>query len=202
MRRPHSLPEIASAIRTAEAGYGKLKDVAERVGISLEMLKRFLSVERLHPKVKPLVSSRRIDSLNSVLYMAVLPTDDQPVVAEALLSGKLSGTDARAVAPLRGRSPRADIRKLIERVAGSRDRTVYAIVFTLGNDDLQRNVTNALREVCGDGLVAVRRSEGHQYKAVLSRPGLKNLRSAAQKGKLSLREYMKRLLSAATHDTE
>jgi len=197
VRRPHSLPEIASALLSAKAGYGGLKEVANRVGISTEMLRRFLSVNRLHPAVLPLVRARRIDSLNAVLYMTALPADDQPVVAEGLLSGKLSGTDVRALAPLRGRSPRADIRKLIERVVGSRDRTVYAIVFTMGSDDLLRSVTDALRKVCGDGLVEVRRSGGHQYKAVLSRQGLKSLRSAAQKAKLSLREYMKRLLSPA-----
>jgi hypothetical protein len=201
VRRPHSLPEIASAILAAKAGYGGLNEVANRVGISTEMLRRFLSVNRLHPAVLPLVRARRIDSLNAVLYMAALPADDQPVVAEELLSGKLSGTDVRALVPLRRRLRRANLRKLMDQVTNSRDRTVYAVVFTLGSDDQLRSVTDALKRVCGDGLVVVRRSDGHQYKAVLSRQGLKNLRSAAQKSRLSLREYMKRLLSAATHDS-
>ena len=202
VRRPHSLPEIAVAIRTAEAFYGRLKEVANRVGISTEMLRRFLSVNRLHPAVLPLVRARRIDSLNAVLYMTALPADDQPVVAEELLSGKLSGTDVRALVPLRRRLRRANVRKLMDQVTNSHDRTVYAIVFTLESIDQVRRVTDALRRQSGEGLVAVQRNGNHHYKAVLSRQGLKNLRAAASKRRLPLRDYVKRLLSAATHDTE
>jgi hypothetical protein len=200
-RRPHSLTRVAEAIHTAERGYGSQKEIARRVGISTEMLRRFLSVDDLHPKVKPLVSARRIDSLNMVHYMASMTKADQPAVAEAITNGQLSGTDVRALAPLRKRFPDADIGGLIDRVTSSRDRTVYAIVFTLENDDRLRRVTDALRRVSGGGLVAVRRNGNHHYKAVLSRQGLQDLRSAAQKSKLSLRDYMKRLLEAATGGT-
>jgi hypothetical protein len=202
VRRPHSLPEIAVAIRTAEAFYGRLKEVANRVGISSEMLRRFLSVERLHAKVLPLVEARRIDSLNAVHYMAALPAADQPTVAGALVTGKMSGTDVRALVPLRRRLPRGDIRKLISRITSSHDRTVYAIAFTLESTAQLRHVADALRRVSVEGLVTVRKNGNRHYKAVFSRQGLKDLRSAAQKSKLSLRDYMKRLLTAATHGTE
>ena len=192
-KRPHSLTRIAEAIKSAVAGYGTEREVAGRVGISTEMLRRFLSVENLHSEVKPLVTARQIDSLNMVLYMASMPKPDQPAVAEAIIGGRLSGTEVRALAPLRNRFPKADIRKLIDRVANSRDRTVYAVVFPLTNSRQLRAVADGLKQASGDGLVSVRSMGGQRYKAVFTRHGLRNLRSAARKQKLSFRNYVKRV---------
>jgi hypothetical protein len=200
-KRPHSLTRIAEAIHTAEAGYDSMKEVASRVGISTEMLQRFLSVERLHAEVKPLVSARHIDSLNMVLYMASMPRPDQPAVAKAITAGRLSGTDVRALAPLRKRFPNADIQTLIDRVTGSRDRTVYAITFSLPSARDLRPIADVLRRASGDGLVETRLVGGHHYKAVFTHRGLKNLRTAARKRKLLFRDYMKSLLPADTHDS-
>jgi len=197
-RRPHSLTRIAEAIHVAEASYGSMKEVAGRVGISAEMLRRFLSVERLNPEVKPLVAARQIDSLNMVLYMASMPKPEQPVVAAAIINGRLSGTDVRALAPLRKRFPNSDIRKLIDRVTSSRDRTVYAVVFPLPRGQDLRPTADAMKHASGGGLLTTRSLGGRRYKAVFTRQWLKNLRAAARKLRLPFRDYMRRLLTRGT----
>jgi hypothetical protein len=190
VRRPHSLLEIAAAIRAAEKGYGSLKDVAIRVGITVEMLRRFLSVEVLHPGILPLVAARRIDSLNMVHYMASLPRADQPAVAQAITDGKLTGTDVRSLAPLRKRSPRADIETLLNRITSSRDRTVYAIVLTPIRVRSLPSLRDALTRASDGGLVAIRRHDSRRFRAILTRMGLRRLRDAARARNTSLREYV------------
>lgn len=199
VKRPHSLTQIAAAIRAAENGYGSLKEVANRVGITVEMLRRFLSVERLHPKVRALAANRRVDSLNSVHYMAVLPKADQPAVADAVITGKWSGTDVRALAPLRNRNPKASIVKLMARLARSRNQTVYAIVFPLARTRDIPYVRNAFQRASSGGLLSVSSTGGPHYKAVLTRQGLSRLRAAARQEGKSLRQYVKGLLAEMHH---
>jgi hypothetical protein len=202
VRRPHSLTEIAEAIRAAEEGFGSLKEVAQRVGITVGMLRRFLSVEGLHPKVVPLVAARRIDSLNLVHYTATLPRADQPAVAEAILNGKLSGTDVRALAPLRNRLPEAGVTKLIARITSSRDRTVYAIAFTLMRANSLPRIRSAFTGASRGGLIAIRSEGSRRYKAVLTRRGLQQLRAAAREADLTLRGYVKRILTDKANDAQ
>lgn len=199
-KRPHALTDVATAIRVAEKGFGSLKEVAGRVGISTEMLSRFLSVERLHPKVLAAVASRRIDSLNPVLYMAALPKADQPVVADAVIAGQLSGTDVRALAPLRKRLPSSDIMALIRRVASSRDQTAYVIEFPLTRPSDLPAVRRAFRRASDGGLVGVRSAGDHRGKAVLTRHGLQVLRAAARKERVPFRDFVRGILPGAHHE--
>jgi DNA-binding phage protein len=196
-KRPHALPVIAEAIRAAVAHYGSLAKVASRVGISTEMLGRFLSAEKLHPEVRPLVKNRRIDSLNMVHYMAALPHDDQPAVAKAILAGKLTGTDVRALAPLRRRYPGTGISRLIDRVAKSRNTRVYVIVLPRTDKSRVRHVHERLARIAGNDEVSLRSEGSDRYAAVLTRLGLENVRRAATGSGLSLREFVSQLLEAS-----
>lgn len=64
-KRKENLVNIAKAFEYLVKNYGSLKAVAEKVGISAEMIRQFLSVLKLPVEVQELFSKREIDSVDA-----------------------------------------------------------------------------------------------------------------------------------------
>ena len=132
-----------------------------------------------------------------VHYMASLPRDDQPAVAKAILAGRLTGTDVRALAPLRHRYPETGIDRLIDRVAKSRNTRVYVIVLPRTDKSRVRHIRERLARIAGNDDVSLRSESEGRYAAVLTPLGLKKVRRAAKNSGLSFREFVSRSLEAS-----
>lgn len=68
-KRTVDIVTLSRILRRAVDKIGK-EEVANRLNISKEMIREFLSVEKLHPEIRQLVSQRRIDSVDAVREIA------------------------------------------------------------------------------------------------------------------------------------
>lgn len=83
--------------------YGSRKHVAEKLGLSTEMIREFLTVLKLPKKVQKLVSERVIDSLDVVREISSIEDKDKQIAAaEALVN--TSSKDVRDIKSLVARA--------------------------------------------------------------------------------------------------
>jgi len=195
-KRPDNLVDIARDIRSLESCLGSLRAVSELVGISVDMLNRFLSVESLTSEVKKLVEERKIDLINTVYYLRGFDAEAQRVIAAEVVADRLSGGDIRVLAPLHRSLPDVSVAELVSRVQTSRDRKVYVAYFHVSSN---REGIHALKErfteaVGADNIVALS-VEDELGILKLTPPGLKKLRQAARQRKMSLRRFVDSLVA-------
>ena len=100
-KRAADLVTVAEGIRYLVELYGSRKAVADKVGLSSEMIREFLAVLELPEPVRELVSRRDIDRLDVALEIYMLRDRDKQVTA------------AKTVADLPSKDVR-DIRRLAE----------------------------------------------------------------------------------------
>ena len=203
-KRPDNLIEIARYIRWLENDLGSLKAVSDVIRISTDMLRQFLSVERLCPEVRKLVEERKIDLVNIVHYMRNFDPEAQQTIAREVIAGQLSANDVRALAPLRKALPELTIEKLILHIQRSRNIKVYVAYFSvpLGFKDAQEALRRRFEEIVGDSEIFSFAVKDHVGTLELTSVGQKKLREAAKEHKLSLRKFVDRIVSEAGGTTE
>src|SRR5690242_2028882 len=96
-RRPLPITEIAHWLEVAVEKLGTHAAVGARIGLSAKMLRQFAAVNDLAPKVKELIASRKIDSVDAVAHLAMLSKPDQLVIANALAEKAIQTADVRGV---------------------------------------------------------------------------------------------------------
>lgn len=85
-KRNVDLLTIAKSCEYLVGLYGSQRAVADRIGISAEMIREFLTTLKLPASVQELVSSRRIDSIDIVRELSALSdSSKQSAAAEALV---------------------------------------------------------------------------------------------------------------------
>jgi hypothetical protein len=196
VRRKLSLVELAQWIETARRGLGGLRAVAERVGLSEEMLRQFATVNSLSPKVKKLVAERKIDRVDVAHRLSKLDPAEQYQVARLVAAGELDSDDVRAVITLRRSAPKIDIRDVVERVRSSRnikEHVAYlAVPLGHGNIDALRARVAA---VTGDENIRSFNVQGALGTLVLSSDGRNRLAREARARGLTKRK----LIDAIVH---
>lgn len=189
--RPDNLIDIARDIRWLEGDLGSLQKVSRTIGISTDMLRRFLSVETLCPELQKLVEQRRIDTINTLYYIRNLDAAAQMRIAEEVLADRLSTEDVRVLAPLHSALPEMPIDRLVSRVQESRDVKIYVAYFRvpLRVRDVE-GVRSRFEEIVGQNEVLSLTVEDQVGKLELTRSGSSRLREAARARKLSLRRLV------------
>lgn len=131
-RRPIGLTVVASAISELHQLYGSLDEVAQRAGVSVDMLRKFLSVARLSPKVTELVQNREIDRVMDVFWLSKVREDsDQLWLARATIQNKLKTAELRDVVTILRRNPREGAERALKRVTGGRKRIERAFAVAM-----------------------------------------------------------------------
>lgn len=82
-KRPLPLTEIAKWLQVAREKLGSYAAVANRIGLSPQMLRQFSYVQRLAEPVQRLFETRRLDSVDAVAHLAMLSPSDQKEVAHS-----------------------------------------------------------------------------------------------------------------------
>jgi hypothetical protein len=189
--RPHNLVQVARDIRLAEGKLGSLSAVSEVVGVSTDMLRQFLSVERLTPRVRMLVEQRAIDLINVIHYMSGFDAEAQEVIAHAVVDGRLSAEDVRALAPLRRRFPELPVGQLISRVEGSRDIRVYVAHFRVPDACIGPGALHKrFEEIVGADNVVSLMVKDQVATLKLTSSGRDELKAAARQRNVSLRKFV------------
>ena len=95
-KRTADLVTIARAFEYLVDLYGSRKAVADKVELSTEMVREFLTVLDLPEEVRELVSTRTIDRLDVALEIYMLKDHDKQLAAARTISG-LSSKDVRDI---------------------------------------------------------------------------------------------------------
>ncbi len=194
-KRHNNLVQIARDIRWLENDLGSLKAVSEIIGLSLDMLQQFLSVERLCPELRKLVEERKIDLINVVHYMRNFDSVAQQAIAGEVIAGRLSAEDIRVLAPLRGNLTNTNIHQLISRVQKSRNIKVYVAYFRVpeGFDDVG-SLRKRFEKIVGKTELVSLELTDNVGILELTGMGQRKLREEAKRYNLSLRRFVDKVV--------
>lgn len=193
VRRKLSLVEVAEWIDTARRGLGGIRAVAERVGLSEEMLRQFATVNALSPKVKKLVADRKIDRVDVAHRLSKLPPLEQYQVARLVAAGDLDSDDVRAVVALRRSAPDIDIRQVIDRVRSSRNIKEYVAYFPVPPASNVELLRSRIAGVVGEDNIRSLTVQVTLGTLVLNREGSIRLAETARGDGLTKRKLIDRI---------
>jgi hypothetical protein len=194
-KRRDNMIVIANDIIWLKEELGGLKNVSDLVGISPGMLNRFLSVNKLTDKLKLLVEERRIDKVSEVNSLSKFKLEEQDIIAELLITKKLSNQDLKILPPLRKRYPHEDITSLSEKIKNSANKKIYVINFYLG--DLNKD--KEYFKIYLDNLLNHKELIDLVYfnnigSIKITKEGEKILRTKAKEKHLSFKEFINTIL--------
>jgi hypothetical protein len=194
-KRHDNLVEIARQLRWLEKDLGGMNFVSKMIGISLDQIHSFLSVEKLDPEVRKLVETRQIDLINITHYMRNFDAEAQRKIAYEVTNGRLNASDIRVLAPLRINLKSTSIDQLIMRVQNARNKKVFVIYFrtpeSLDNKDKLREKFENIIGISHLVSFEIKDSIGIME---ISQNGKTKLMAQAKKTKLSLRDYVNRVI--------
>ncbi len=152
-RRKENLVIIAKAFECLVKHYGSQKAVAEKVGISAEMIRQFLSVLKLPTEVQKLFIKREIDSVDAAKELAVLKGQHKQIRMAIKIAG-VTSEDTRDIKRIfkRGTIPIDEAKRTILK-AKERDLNVFILDF---DDDTYRSIMKAARASRKDAAELVR----------------------------------------------
>jgi len=190
--RPKNIIEIAELIEFLRAKLGTYKSVAERVGVSTEMLSEFRSVRDLVPEVRQLVSKRVIDSVDLVYRISKLKPETQEAIVRQVLEGVMTGNDVRVVkSSIAGRMPE---KTALLRTIKSRNIKRYLIRFQMPKGKSAREVRRNFSKIIGVDDINFFKTEKGVVTLGVSSKGLKRLSEAAKRENKTLRKFVMSIL--------
>jgi hypothetical protein len=89
-KRSTDLVTIAKACKYLIELYGSQKSVANKVGLSTEMIREFLTTLRLPAKIQRLISERKIDSIDIVKEISAIKDPSKQIAVAHLFTSSLS----------------------------------------------------------------------------------------------------------------
>ena len=193
-KRPFSLVELASIVEDAIREAGSLESAADRISLSPGMLRQFSLAKRLDPSVKPLVETRKIDSVDAVGYLVLLGSADQQFVAKELAEKRILTSDLRAIRDQRRVMPNASIGSIVKRVKDSRSEQVYVVEFAIRGGLTKEAVGKRIATTLGPGLIAGVEIEGVIGRVLFKRSGRDELKAFAKAEGVALSKALPKLL--------
>lgn len=193
-RRPVPITEIARWLEVAVEKLGSYPAVGARIGLSAKMLRQFAAVKNLEPKVKELIASRRIDSVDAVAHLAMLSKPDQWVVANSLADKAIQTADVRGIVQLRQLEPDLPIATLLNRIIDSKTRHEYAAEFVIRGGRTRGELLSAFGAYIAPDHIIRLEIEGALGRLILSAEGKRALSKAASDLGLSLSDVIPAIL--------
>lgn len=190
--------EVVEKIDIAKEGIGSLPRVAQRIGLSYEMLREIYSLRNCSERVKRLIGEGRLNSYDILYRLSKLPASDQFAVAKAVIAGDLNSEDVRAIATLRKDLPVVSIRAIIDRIKASRNIKQYIAYFALPSQKKGVKVSwSSLKKAIGkQNIISIQEDSG-VVKLVLNVEGKRRLQEEAKSRRLTKREFIQNFIVEA-----
>jgi len=141
--RTLDLVSIAESFAFLQKLYGSQKEVAKRVGLSSEMVREFLSINKLPEEVRKLIANRTIDSIDVVKQLASIREPEQQISLAKQL-GSLNSEeirDVRRMVKVGGSSTEDAIKEIMS----TREEPLNVFVLDL-NEDIYQLLATAARK--------------------------------------------------------
>jgi hypothetical protein len=195
-KRPLPLTKIAHWLELAVAKLGTYSAVADRIGLSSKMLRQFSYVSRLSRPVQRLFDTRRLDSIDAVVHLAMLPMREQQTVARALASGEIDTADIRAVVQLRQDKQSGGINSLLKRVKESKAKQEYVAEFVVRGIPDRIRLLKAFRQHIPPGEILRLELNGALGRLAVTQKGKAALTKAARDFGVSLKRVIPMILQS------
>jgi hypothetical protein len=192
--RTRSLVELSDWLDVAVRHLGSVRAVADRIGLSPDMLRQFLSVRRLHPSVMELFARRELDSVDAATHLSRLSFDDQPFVADLLQRRQIDTSDVRAIQQLRKSSTSVSIGDLVSNVRTSRTTQEYVVDFVVRGSQEPLKVEGAIRQVFPSDQIVTLQLNGALGRLVLTKEGRRTLSASARRLRVPVKTVMNSIL--------
>jgi hypothetical protein len=180
-KRAVPLTAIADALALARRHLGSTARVAETIGLSGKMLGQFQRANDLQPKVRQLVASRAIDSVDGVVHLAQLPPEAQEFAATALAENQLDSKDLRAAVELYRLEPTTPFSRIIDRVKSSKTQQHYVAEFIVRAGRDEPELRARFEKVASPVNILDVSISGSLGRLVLNKAGYEELKSAARR---------------------
>lgn len=191
--------EVVEKIDIAKEGIGSLPKVAQRIGLSYEMLRQIYSLRNCSERVKRLIREGKLNSYDILYRLSKLPASDQFAVAKAVIAGDLNSEDVRAIATLRKDLPVVSIRAIIDRIKASRNIKHYIAYVALPPEKVpvKKVAWSRLKKALGRrNIIAIEEDNG-VVKLVLNVEGKRRLQEEAKSGQVTKREFIQNFIVEA-----
>lgn len=190
--RPNNLIEIAEDIQFLKEKLGGLEKVSELVGISTNMLNRFLSASKTSPKLKELIENRTLDNINVLHYIKKLTEKEQIFITKNFIEGKINSIDVRAIVPLRKKMIDIPIEEIINKVVKS--KTINKYIVLLNNSTSEKSLNRILSKIIDSQDYKIL-SEPKGRRIEFSESAIKTFRRLASEKRLTLKNFIKSILA-------
>ncbi len=188
--------QVADKILLLLDGFDTLSEVSERVDLSYEMLRQILSVVKCSKEVRKLVSEGKLKSYDILHRLSKLRAADQNLVAKAVVAGDLNSGDVRAIVSLRRDMPSVSIKKIIDRIKGSRNIRHYIAYFLVTSREFKpEKLRYRFDESFGERNIVSFKVDSHLGELVLNVEGKRRLQKSAKESGLTKRKFIENLVS-------
>jgi hypothetical protein len=183
--------EVVEKIEIAKKGIGSLPKVAQRIGLSYEMLRQIFSVKNCSEEVRRLTREGKLGSYDILYRLSKLPPSSQVAVARRVIAGEFTSEDVRAIVSFQRDFPRKSIESVIERIKGSRNIKQYVVYFEL---DPKRTNLSVLRlrfeKIFGKENVVSLNVDNGTGELILNVKGKNRLQEEAKNKGVTKREFI------------
>jgi hypothetical protein len=179
-KRPLPLTDIAEWLQVALGKLGSYSAVADRIGLSSKMLRQFSYVKRLSAPVQELFQNRKLDSVDAAAHLAMLPLNEQYVIAKALAENDIDTSDIRAVIQLRKAGLPGRISSLLKRVKETRSKQEYVAQFVVRGTQKHASILKAFKKHIPASSIIRLELTGSLGRLVLTERGKQALEKAAR----------------------
>jgi predicted transcriptional regulator len=172
------------------SGYTK-KQIAQVLGISVGMLNKFFSVEKLSSEVQKMIENKVIKSVALVNELAKFSKSDQIQVATLVNKHILTTHDVRALAPLRKIYSKETLESVVERLINSKDRKISVI--RIPKENLTKDISEfveLLTQIIGKKNFENLVTNETSIDVKISKTGEVLLRKEAKANKMNLSELI------------
>jgi len=196
-KRALPLTDLAHWLNIAVRKLGSYPAVADRIGLSPHMLRQFSTITRLNPKAQALFSLRKLDSVDAVVHLAMLPAKEQVAMAEALATRDIDTKDLRAAIRLRRVGAPGSIGTLLSRVKRSKTKREFVAEFVVRGNHDRKSILSAFRPYIPTDSFVRLEIKGRLGRLVLNVKG----RQALAKAAIRLGVPLKHVIPAILRET-
>ena len=195
-KRPLPLTEIALWLKIAVEKLGSYSAVADRIGLSPHMLAQFSSVRRLAKPVQRLFESRKLDSVDAAVHLAMLPMKEQETVSKVLANKDIDTADVRALVQLRQVKEHVPTKSLLRSVRDSKTKQEYIAEFdNRGSHDQGSMMREFKKYIPTDEIIRLE-IRGALGRLVLTRKGKQALLKTAKLFGATTKQIISKLLAS------
>lgn len=193
-KRIDNIVTIAGYISFLENALGSIDKVSELVGISKEMLRKFLAVDKIDKDVRELTRKRQIDSVAFVNQIKKLPPIDQKYLAELYIEGSITTEDLKAIIPYQRANKGISIENAVENVLKTKDIKTYVIVFSKPESVEETKIKEYFDNLIGQDNIYDIDYKGNKVRISLLKKGLAMLYSIAKEKGITLKELVEYMI--------